>query len=52
MSKVLIASKVVEVAKEAGAEAVAHGCTGKGNDQFRMEMIFRYFAPGLKVSSR
>jgi argininosuccinate synthase len=49
MSRVLIASKVVEVAKEAGAEAVAHGCTGKGNDQFRMEVTFRYLAPELKV---
>lgn len=49
MSRVLIASKVVEVAKEIGAEAVAHGCTGKGNDQFRMEVTFRYLAPELKV---
>ncbi|MEM2122484.1 MAG: argininosuccinate synthase [Candidatus Bathyarchaeia archaeon] len=49
MSRVLIASKVVEVAREAGAEAVAHGCTGKGNDQFRMEVTFRYLAPELKV---
>ncbi|MEM3677891.1 MAG: argininosuccinate synthase [Candidatus Bathyarchaeia archaeon] len=49
MSRVLIASKVVEVAREEGAEAVAHGCTGKGNDQFRMEVTFRYLAPELKV---
>lgn len=49
MSRVLIATKVVEVAKKVGAEAVAHGCTGKGNDQFRMETTFRFFAPGLRV---
>ncbi|MFQ6095550.1 MAG: argininosuccinate synthase [Candidatus Bathyarchaeia archaeon] len=49
MSRVLIATKVVEAAEEVGAEAVAHGCTGKGNDQFRMEVTFRYLMPNLKV---
>jgi len=49
MSRVLIATKVVEVAKKVGAEAVAHGCTGKGNDQYRMETTFRFLAPNLKV---
>lgn len=49
MSRVLIATKVVEVAKEVEAEAVAHGCTGKGNDQFRMEVTFNYLMPQLKV---
>jgi argininosuccinate synthase len=49
MSRVLIATKVVEVAKKVGAEAVVHGCTGKGNDQYRMETTFRYLAPELRV---
>jgi argininosuccinate synthase len=49
MSRVLIATKVVEVAKKVKAEAVVHGCTGKGNDQYRMETTFRYLAPELRV---
>jgi argininosuccinate synthase len=49
MSRVLVATKVAQVAREVGAEAVAHGCTGKGNDQFRMETTFRYLAPELRV---
>jgi argininosuccinate synthase len=49
MSRILIASKVVEVALKEGAEAVAHGCTGKGNDQYRMEVAFRYYAPNLRI---
>ncbi len=49
MSRVLIASKVVEVAKKFEADAVAHGCTGKGNDQFRMENVFGYLAPDKKI---
>ena len=49
MSRILIASKVAAVAIEEEAEAVAHGCTGKGNDQYRMEVAFRYYAPQLRV---
>jgi len=49
MSRVLIASKVAQVAKEKGADAVAHGCTGKGNDQYRMEVTFRYYAGDIRV---
>ena len=49
MSRILIASKVAEVALKEGAEAVAHGCTGKGNDQYRMEVAFRYYAPHLRI---
>ncbi len=49
MSRVLIATKVVEIAKKFNAEAVAHGCTGKGNDQFRMESAFRYLAPEIRI---
>jgi len=49
MSRVLIAAKVAKVAEKVGGEAVAHGCTGKGNDQFRMEVTFEYLMPYLKV---
>ncbi len=49
MSRVLIATKVVEIAKKFEADAVAHGCTGKGNDQFRMENAFGYLAPDKKI---
>ena len=49
MSRILIASKVADVALKEGAEAVAHGCTGKGNDQYRMEVAFRYYAPQLRI---
>jgi argininosuccinate synthase len=49
MSRVLIAAKCAEVAQEVGAVAVSHGCTGKGNDQYRMEATLAYLAPELKV---
>ncbi len=49
MSRVLIATKVAAVAKKVGAEAAAHGCTGKGNDQYRMESTLKYYAPDLRV---
>jgi argininosuccinate synthase len=41
IARPLIAKKVVEVAKEEEADAVAHGCTGKGNDQLRFDAVFR-----------
>jgi argininosuccinate synthase len=41
VARPLIAKKVLEVAESEGAEALAHGCTGKGNDQLRFETIFR-----------
>lgn len=44
-----IAAKLVEVARREGADAVAHGCTGKGNDQFRFDITFSLLAPDLKV---
>ncbi|MHC1566352.1 MAG: argininosuccinate synthase [Candidatus Syntropharchaeia archaeon] len=47
IARPLIAKKVVEVAKKEGAHALAHGCTGKGNDQLRFEAIFR--TAGLEV---
>lgn len=49
LSRPLIASKLVEVAESEGAEAVAHGCTGKGNDQVRIELTAKALAPHLKV---
>ncbi|HEC57028.1 MAG TPA: argininosuccinate synthase [Candidatus Syntrophoarchaeum butanivorans] len=47
IARPLIAKKVGEVALKEGADAVAHGCTGKGNDQLRFDAVFR--AMGLKV---
>lgn len=41
IARPLIAKKVVEIAKKEGASVLAHGCTGKGNDQLRFEAIFR-----------
>ncbi|MEM3451092.1 MAG: argininosuccinate synthase [Nitrososphaerales archaeon] len=49
LSRPLIASKVVEVAEKEGAFAVAHGCTGKGNDQVRFEVTIKSLNPNLKV---
>ncbi len=49
LARPLIAAKVIEVAREAGAEVVAHGCTGKGNDQVRFETTFAALAPDLEV---
>ncbi|PJK18170.1 argininosuccinate synthase [Chryseomicrobium excrementi] len=49
LSRPLIAKKLVEVAEQVGATAVAHGCTGKGNDQVRFEVSFQALAPHLEV---
>ena len=45
----IIAKRQVEVALREGATAVAHGCTGKGNDQVRFELTYQALAPELKV---
>lgn len=45
----VIAKRQVEIALIEGADAVAHGCTGKGNDQVRFELTFKALAPQLKV---
>lgn len=45
----LIAKKLVEIARKEGAEAVAHGATGKGNDQVRFELTVKALAPDLKI---
>jgi len=49
LSRPLIASKLVKVAEIEGADAVAHGCTGKGNDQVRIEVSVKALNPSLKV---
>jgi argininosuccinate synthase len=49
LSRPLIASKLVEVAEKEGASAVAHGCTGKGNDQVRFEVSIQALNPDLEV---
>ena len=49
ISRPLIAKKVVEVAEVEDAQAVAHGCTGKGNDQVRFDLTFKALNPELKI---
>ncbi len=49
LARPLIARRLVELAKELGADAVAHGCTGKGNDQVRFDVAIAALAPHLKV---
>src|SRR5690349_1543190 len=49
MARPLIAKRQVEIARMVGADALAHGCTGKGNDQVRFEMTFATLAPDLPV---
>ena len=45
----IIAKRLVEIAKKEGAVAIAHGCTGKGNDQVRFELTIKALAPELKI---
>ena len=45
----IIAKKIVEIAKAEGADAIAHGCTGKGNDQVRFELTIKAFAPDMTI---
>ncbi|NMA14007.1 MAG: argininosuccinate synthase, partial [Clostridia bacterium] len=47
----LIAKRLVEIARQEGAEAIAHGATGKGNDQVRFELTVKALAPELKIIS-
>lgn len=44
-----IAQRLVEIALKENADAICHGCTGKGNDQVRFELTIQHFAPGMKV---
>ena len=49
MGRPLIARRQVEIARKVGADALAHGCTGKGNDQVRFELTYAAFAPDLTI---
>jgi argininosuccinate synthase len=49
LGRPLIAQRMVHFARETGATAVAHGCTGKGNDQVRFDITFQTLAPELKI---
>jgi argininosuccinate synthase len=49
LARPLIADEVVAVARELGAGTIAHGCTGKGNDQVRFEVSFAVLAPDLRI---
>lgn len=45
----IIAKRIVEIAKKEGADAICHGCTGKGNDQVRFELGIKALAPDMKI---
>ena len=45
----VIAKRLVEIAKKEGADAIVHGCTGKGNDQVRFELTIKAFAPNMPI---
>ena len=45
----LIAARLVEIAKKENADAICHGCTGKGNDQVRFELTIKHFAPDMPI---
>lgn len=45
----VIAKRIVEIAKAEGADAICHGCTGKGNDQVRFELTIKAFAPTMPI---
>ncbi len=49
LARPCIAEEIVRVAREVGADTIAHGCTGKGNDQVRFEVSFSVLAPDLEI---
>ena len=49
MARPVIAKRLAEIAVAEGCDAIAHGCTGKGNDQVRFELTLKHFAPGMKI---
>jgi argininosuccinate synthase len=51
MARPVIAKRQAEVALQCGADALSHGCTGKGNDQVRFELAYKAIAPGLQIIS-
>ena len=48
-ARLIIAKRIVEIALAEGADAICHGCTGKGNDQVRFELTIKAFAPNMKI---
>jgi argininosuccinate synthase len=49
LARPVIAKRLVEIAIKEGADAICHGCTGKGNDQVRFELTIKHFAPNMPV---
>lgn len=49
LARPVIAKRLAEIAIKEGADAICHGCTGKGNDQVRFELTLKAFAPGLTI---
>ncbi|MDR1299030.1 MAG: argininosuccinate synthase [Oscillospiraceae bacterium] len=49
LARPVMAKRIAEIALREGADAIAHGCTGKGNDQVRFELAFKAFAPDIKI---
>src|ERR1700688_4757368 len=49
IARPLIAKRQIEIARKVGADAVAHGATGKGNDQVRFELCYYALEPGIKI---
>jgi argininosuccinate synthase len=49
MARPVLGKRQAEIALETGADAVAHGCTGKGNDQVRFELAYKAIAPNVKI---
>jgi argininosuccinate synthase len=49
MARPVLAKRQAEIALETGADALAHGCTGKGNDQVRFELAYKAIAPSVKI---
>ena len=49
LARPIIAKRIVEIAKAEGADAICHGCTGKGNDQVRFELTIKAFAPEMTI---
>jgi argininosuccinate synthase len=49
MARPVLAKRQAEIALESGADALSHGCTGKGNDQVRFELAYKAIAPSVKI---
>jgi argininosuccinate synthase len=49
MARPVLAKRQAEIALETGADALSHGCTGKGNDQVRFELAYKAIAPSVKI---